>query len=137
MPGNNRKVTFLDRVRAVVPENQREAVYRFVGGLGLFLFAFGVLDDMEASLWTQLGVSTVTLLFALLYATSTWRVALYAVVGPLGAVLMAYSIVTETRWGLIVAATGQALGITTAAAKTVQRAPSPPVIDSEGNVLDP
>jgi hypothetical protein len=79
-----------------------------------------VLNADQSTLWTQLGVSTVTLLFAMLYSTSTWRTALYAVVGPLGALLMGYSIVNDVRWALITAAVGQLFGITTAAAKTVQ-----------------
>ena len=34
---------------------------------------------------------------------------------------MAYGIVSDVRWALIVAAVGQLFGIATAAAKTVQR----------------
>lgn len=113
----------LDRLRLMFPATERESLYRGVSAFIILLFAFGVLDENEAALWTQLAVSVVTCLFALLYATSTWRVALYLVVGPLGAVLMGYGIVTDTRWALIVAAVGQALGVSTAAAKTVQTPP--------------
>lgn len=97
----------------------RETAYRFAAALSTFLFAFGVLDSQEASLWTQLAVSTITLLFALLYATSGWRATIYAVTGPLGAILMWYGIVTDVRWALITAAVAQVFGLTTAAAKTI------------------
>lgn len=110
----------LGKLRDLFPASEREGFYRGVSAFIILLFAFGVLDENEAALWTQLAVSAVTCLFALLHATSTWRAALYLIVGPLGAVLMGYGIVTDSRWALIAAAAGQALGITTAAAKTVQ-----------------
>lgn len=109
------------RLQALVPQRAREAYYRFAGGAVMFLMAIGLLDTAEASLWTQLVVGTVTLVFALLYATTPWRVALYAITGPLGGVLMYYGIVNDTKWALITASVAQAFGITTAAAKTVQR----------------
>lgn len=112
--------TVLDKLRAAIPEGQREAFYRLVAGVTAFLLAFGVLDDSEAALWTQLGLTLVTSLFALLYSTQAWRTALYVITGPLGAVLMAYGIVSDVRWALITAAVAQLFGITTAAAKTVQ-----------------
>ena len=103
-----------------VPLGFRETAYRYAAALTALLFAFGVLDSQEASLWTQLAVSTVTLLFALLYASSGLSAAIYTITGPLGAVLMWYGIVNSVRWALITAAVGQVFGITTAAAKTIQ-----------------
>ncbi|UJE15669.1 membrane protein [Gordonia phage Ligma] len=113
-------MTIRDSIRAAIPEGAREAYYRAVAGVTAFLLAFGVLDNQEAALWTQLGLTAVTSLFAMLYSTQAWRTALYAIVGPLGSVLMAYGIVADVRWALITAAVGQLFGITTMAAKTVQ-----------------
>jgi len=107
-------------LQAHVPLGFRETAYRYAAALTALLFAFGVLDSQEASLWTQLAVSTITLLFALLYATSALSAAIYTLTGPLGAILMWYGIVNEVRWALITAAVGQVFGITTAAAKTIQ-----------------
>ena len=113
-------MTVLDRIRSVIPEGAREAYYRVTAAVVTGLMAFGLLDNQEAALWTQLGLTTVTSLFAMLYSTQAWRTALYALVGPLGAVLMAYGLVADERWALITAAVGQLFGIATAAAKTVQ-----------------
>jgi hypothetical protein len=82
-------------------------------------------DARREWLWAQLGVATVTLVFALAFSTSMWRSLLYGITGPLGAVLMWYGIVGDAKWALIVAGIGQLFGITTAAAKTVQRSVSP------------
>ncbi|QNL30141.1 hypothetical protein SEA_MARIOKART_14 [Gordonia phage Mariokart] len=117
-------MTVLDRIRSAVPEGARETFYRVVAGATTFLLAFGVLDDQEAALWTQLGLTAVTSLFAMLYSTQAWRTALYALVGPLGSVLMAYGLVADEKWAIITAAIGQLFGIATAAAKT--RQPSVP-----------
>lgn len=108
------------RLQTILPAPLRETFYRFSGALTLLLFAFGILDASTQALWGQLGVGLVTLVFALVYATTPARVALYAVTGPIGAVLLYYGIVTDVRWALITAAVAQAFGIVTAAAKTVQ-----------------
>ncbi|WP_443677893.1 phage holin [Mycolicibacterium fortuitum] len=110
----------LGRIRARVKPEWREPSYRVAGAVIMMLFALGVLKREEAALWTQLVVALITCLFALLFATSTWRAALYLIVGPLGAVLMWYGIVNSETWAVIAAAVAQAFGITTAAAKTVQ-----------------
>ncbi|UBF41619.1 membrane protein [Gordonia phage CaiB] len=119
--GGNTGNTVLDKIRAVIPEGRREDFYRVVTAVATGLLAFGFLDDQKAALWTQLGLALVTTLFALLYATSQWRVALYSITGPVGAVLMGYGIVSDTRWALIAAAVAQLFGMATAAAKTVQK----------------
>jgi len=108
------------KIDALIPPSMRETLYRVVAGASTFLIAFGLVNHSEAVLWAQLGTSLVTLLFALLYTTVVWRAALYGVVGPLGAILMAYGIVNDVRWALITAAVGQVFGVATAAAKAVQ-----------------
>lgn len=115
--------SIISGLRTAVPQSKREGFYRAVGAAIMFLLAFGVLDDNEATLWATFGTGLVTLLFALLHATSTWRTAIYVFTGPLGSVLMVYGIVGDERWALIVAATGYAFGIVTAAAKTNTVAP--------------
>ncbi|MFN6543930.1 phage holin [Mycolicibacterium nivoides] len=113
---------WLGALAAKINPAQREGWYRAVSGLFFMLWAVGVLTQDEAAKWTQFGISSVTLLFALLYATSPWRVAIYGLIVPLSAVLTWYGIATGINWPLVAAAVAQVLGITTAAAKTVQAA---------------
>lgn len=112
---------WLGTLAAKINPAQREGWYRAISGLFLMLWAAGVLAEQEALVWSQFGISTVTLLFAVLYATSSWRAALYGLIVPLAAVLTWYGIATGVNWPLVAAAVAQILGITTAAAKTVQR----------------
>jgi hypothetical protein len=112
--------SWLDKIRKLFPASDREWGYRIVAAISTGLMAFGLLNTEDAALWTQLGVSVITTLFALLYSTSTWRSALYVVVGPIGGLLMAYGIGQGVNWAIIVSAVGQLFGIATAAAKTVQ-----------------
>lgn len=115
---------WLGALAAKINPAEREGWYRAVSGLFLMLWAIGVLTQDEAAKWTQFGISTVTLLFALLYATSPWRVALYGLIVPLAGLLTWYGIATGVNWPLVAAAVAQVLGITTAAAKTVQAGPT-------------
>lgn len=115
----------LDWLRDVLPPEHRETLYRVVAGVLTFLTGYGILDESEAALWAQLAVGTITVLFALLYSTTTLRMALYALIGPVGAVLMAYGIVTDQMWAVIVAAVGQVFGVATAGSKTVELTPLP------------
>lgn len=105
----------LERVRSLVPKSAEGYGYSVVSGIVMFLMALGVVNNEEAALWTQLAIALVTCLFALIYSPSTWRASLYLIVGPLGAVLMGYGLVAGEKWAIIVAASGQVLGITTAA----------------------
>lgn len=116
------------RLQALVPASWRENWYRISAGAVMFLFAFGVLDAESTSLWIQGATATVTLVFALIYATSPWRTVLYGILAPAGAILMYYGIVNDVRWALITAAGAQVFGIATAAAKTftVDSAPRAP-----------
>lgn len=113
------------RLQTVIPANAREAWYRIAAAIVMGLSAFGVLNGETVALWGQLAVATITLLFAALYATTPLRVALYAVLAPLGAVLLYYGITYDEQWAIITASIGQAFGIATAAAKTVQSPLSP------------
>lgn len=98
----------------------REAIYRAVAGIVTILTGVGIFDANVGALWLALATSTVTLIFALLFSTSNWRTALYAVVGPLGAVLGAYGLLHGIDWALITAGTVQAFGLSTATAKVIQ-----------------
>ncbi|AYP70004.1 holin [Mycobacterium phage CRB2] len=110
-------------LQAHIPPADREILYRVVAGALTFLSGWGILDNERAVLWSQLGIGTVTALFALLYATSSVRVVLYTLVGPLGAVLLAYGIIQDEKWAVITASLAQVFGIATAAAKTVEMLP--------------
>ena len=128
MTGHQTALSVRAWLQARIPASWREGWYRLASGLVMFLFAFGLLTADAVTLRLQLAVATVTLLFALLYATSPWRVALYAIVAPVGAVLLYYGVVDDVRWALISAAVAQVFGITTAAAKTV-------TVDPDGRVV--
>jgi hypothetical protein len=116
------------KLQGWIPPTWREAGYRVISGVLTFLTGYGILDGNNAVLWSQLGIGTVTSLFALLYATSSARAALYAIVGPLGGVLMAYGIIQDEKMAVISAALAQVFGIATAAAKTVELAPVTPAL---------
>lgn len=111
---------WLERIVIRIQPSAREAGYRAVSGVFLLLWAAGVLKQEEAAVWTQLGISIVTMVFAALYATSPWRLALYGLIVPVSVVLTQYGTATGLDWPLIASAVAQVLGITTAAAKTVQ-----------------
>jgi hypothetical protein len=113
---------WLVRLRDRIPERYRESFYRAASAVTVLLLALGATTADRAFLWGQLAVATVSSMFAILYTTSYWRVALYTLVGPLGGLLMTYGLVTETRWALVVTAVGQVFGITTSAAKAVHPA---------------
>lgn len=121
--------SWVDKVRArldkLIPASARETAYRVVAAVIMGLTATGITDPDKATMWSQLGVATVTLLWALLYAGTSIRAALYAVTGAGGALLMAYGLAKGVDWAVIVASVGQALGVASAAAKTVT-APSEP-----------
>ncbi|MCV7424346.1 hypothetical protein H7K45_27745 [Mycobacterium yunnanensis] len=103
----------------------REPLYRGVTGLVALLLALAYLSKEEAALWTQLGLASVTLLFAALFATSTVRKLLYPLLVAAGGLLTWYGWVNAEQWPLILAATAQMFGLSTAAAKAVQ-APTGP-----------
>lgn len=121
---------WLARLRDHLPERYRESFYRSASVVMSLLLGLGATSADRVFLWWQMGVAVVTSLLAMLYATSYWRVAMYTVVGPLGALLMAYGIVNDARWALVTAAVGQLFGITTSAAKTAQHWPGDYVLFS-------
>lgn len=125
------------RLQGLIPPAYREAAYRVIAGVLTALTGFQVLGTDDAALWSQLAVGTVTSLFALLYSTSTVRVALYALVGPLGGVLMAYGIIGDVKWAVLVASVGQVFGTATAAAKVVELSPSTLNVAVPANISTP
>lgn len=117
--------TDVGHARFGIQPEWRETAYRVVTGVVGLLLAFAYLSQEEAALWTQLGLSTVTLAFAGLFATSTWRRVLYPVLAAGGALLVFYGYVTNEQWPLILQAAVQLFGLSTAAAKTIQSADPP------------
>lgn len=107
-----------------IPLTASETINRVIAGALTFLLGYGVLDGERAALWSQLALGTVAALFSMLYATTSARVALYALVGPVGGVLMAYGLIQDQKWAVIVASLGQVFGVATAAAKTVELVPA-------------
>lgn len=111
-------VNIIENVKTLktrLPESSRDYAYALASAVVLFCSAFGLVDNEQAALWTSLAVACVTLLYAAFYSPSQIRATFYTIVGPLGAILMAYGLIGDARWAIITAAVGQALGITTAA----------------------
>lgn len=103
----------LDVLRGVIPPTAREKFYVVVAALvGVLGFTEG-----EAAVWTQVGVAAVTLLFALLYSSSTVRASLYAVLVAVSTAGQLYGYFTETQWASYLGLAAALLGIATAAAK--------------------
>lgn len=101
----------------LIPASSRETVYRIVAAVITGLTATGALTVDKAYLWTQLGIATVTLLYALLYAGTALRATFYTVIAAVSALLLTYGVAKGIDWPIIVGAIGQALGVATAAAK--------------------
>lgn len=97
--------------------SRREAAQRALAALVAGLLATGVLTAEKAALWSQLGTSTLALLFALLFAGTALRAAGYSVLLVVFGLGQAYGIAKGVDWAIIVGFVGQAFGITTAAAK--------------------
>jgi hypothetical protein len=112
-------------LRDLIPQSSRELFYRLASARSALLLSLGLATSDRAALWGQFAVGVVTTAFALLYATTPWRVALYGLVAPIGALLMGYGLVTNTVWALIAGTVGQFFGVTTAAAKVVETDPQP------------
>lgn len=110
-------------LQARIPVEAREGMYRLAAGVLTFLTGFGLLDNNEGALWSQLVIATITAVFALLYSTSNLRVVLYTLIGPVGAVLMGYGLLSDVHWAVVVASIGQVFGVATAASKTVEMVP--------------
>lgn len=109
------------RLQGYIPESYREKFQNLAAGVLTFLLGYGILDDNEVTLWSQLALGTIAALFALLYSTSAVRSILYTLVGPVGAVLMWYGIISDVKWAVLVASIGQIFGVSVAGAKVVQR----------------
>jgi hypothetical protein len=108
----------LTKIRSVIPASARERWYVVSGALVTFLASWGLLEASTAPAWIGLVTATITLLFAVLYSTSTVRTALYSVLLAVQGVAGLYSILGESQWAAIVALAAVLLGTGTAAAKT-------------------
>lgn len=107
------------KLSPLLPPSRREALQRGVSALVAALLATGVLTADKAALWAQLGAGTVALLFALLFAGTSVRAALYLVIVLVFGLVQAYGIANGVDWATITGAVAYAFGITTAAAKAV------------------
>jgi hypothetical protein len=114
-----------DRLQGWIPPSYREMFQRVASGVLMLLTGYQLLDSEKAALWGQLALGTISAIFALLYATSSARVVLYALVGPVGGILMAYGLINDVKWAVLVASVGQVFGTATAAAKVVELVPAP------------
>jgi uncharacterized membrane protein len=122
------KVSFLDPIRSVVPAAARERAYVVVTMIVGVLASWSLLDASLVQPVLQLVLSTLTLGFAVLYATSAWRTALYGVLLAVQALAMALHFLNDQQWTAILALAATLLGTATAAAKTPT-----PIMDGQGD----
>lgn len=124
----------LETIRTAIPETARVRLYTYVAAGVLLLSGLGYVADSVASLWSAVGISSVTLAFALLHSTSPWRTALYGFLVALAPLALWYSIGTATGWAAVLGFAATVFGITKAASNTITTA-VPVVIDESGNVF--
>lgn len=117
------------KLRSFFTNAKREKTYILVIALVVLLGGLGIITEAEVALWTTAAVATVALLFAMLFATSNLRLAVYGLVAALGPLLTWYSIGTGAQWTAIIAFFGSALAIGKAATKTYT------VIDETGELI--
>lgn len=96
---------------------RREAIQRLISALVAAFLATGVLTADKGLLWGQLATATLSLLFALLFAGTSIRAALYALILVVAGLVQAYGITQGVDWAIIAGSIAQVFGITTAAAK--------------------
>lgn len=113
--------TYLD---PVFTPSLREKIARAASAVIIGLSTTGTMTSDKAALWSQLGLSVLAMMLALIYADSNVRARIYGVVAIGGSVLGAYGIANGVAWAVIIASMSQAFGITTAAAKAQIPEPS-------------
>ncbi|OLT33690.1 hypothetical protein BJF84_21380 [Rhodococcus sp. CUA-806] len=103
-------MSILDPVRSGIPASARQRFYDVSTAVVGALVLWGVLDSTTAALWTALAVNVVTLLFALLYASTTARQVFYTVVTAASGLLGAYGIASDVQLAGVVAVIAALLG---------------------------
>lgn len=118
-------MALLDTLRTKIPAGARDSWYRYGGALIVFLGSWGAMDVSTVPQWSALVAGVVTLLFAALHSTSSWRTALYLLLVAVQGVAGLYGILGDEKWGAILALAAVVLGVATAASNT------PTTIDGE------
>lgn len=113
----------IESLRLTIPAESRGRVYTTAAALVAALVSWGVLDDALAP--TVVGVvgASITLAYALLHSTSTWRSAVYALTVAVGPLSVALGWGTDNHWVAAAALVSAALGLNVAA----HHAPTPEV----------
>lgn len=108
----------LGRLRLIVPAASRERFYSVATTVITVLASYGALDSSQVAQWTALCGALVTLLFAAVHSTSSWRTGLYSMLAAGQGVAQLYGLATDTQWASVLGLAAAVLGITVAAAKT-------------------
>lgn len=119
-------MVFLNPVRSAIPPEARKRAYdiatAIIAGLGMW----GYLDASEIQQWTSLAVSFIALVFAILYAQTTARAALYTFLVAVASIAGAYGILTESQSAGLLSVAVAVLGVAVAGSNTPkQEVPSP------------
>lgn len=104
----------LNTIRNSLPASSRDQVYIWVAAAVTLLAGLGYVTNTAAALWSAAGISSVTLAYALVHATSSWRAALYGFIIAAAPLATWYSIGTEEGWAAVVVFAAAVLGLTKA-----------------------
>ena len=108
----------LDPIRSAIPAGARQRYYDVVTALVGALALWGYLSVSNTQLWLAVGINVVSLLFAVLYATSTVRQAFYAVLAAASAVAGSYGILNDVKWAAVLSLVAAILGTAVAGSNT-------------------
>ncbi|SNS57796.1 phage holin [Rhodococcoides kyotonense] len=111
-------MSVLDPVRSSIPASARQRFYDVSTAVVGALVLWGAVDGATAALWTALAVNVITLLFALLYASTTLRQAFYTVVVAASGLLGAYGIASDVQLAGVIAVVAALLGTAVAGSNT-------------------
>lgn len=111
----------IESLRLTIPAESRGRVYTTAAALVAALVSWGVLDDALAPAVVGVVGASITLAYALLHSTSTWRSAVYALTVAVGPLAVAVGWGTDNHWVAAAALVSAALGLNVAA----HHAPTP------------
>ena len=111
----------IESLRLTLPAESRGRVYTTAAALVAALVSWGVLDDALAPAVVGVVGASITLAYALLHSTSTWRSAVYSLTVAVGPLAVAVGWGTDNHWVAAAALVSAALGLNVAA----HHAPTP------------
>lgn len=112
------ELSFLDRLRMLVPARWRGRWYAAATALGPALVAWGVVGDHAAAAIAGVAGAAVTLLFAMLHSTSDLRTAGYGLAAAVTVLASMWGWGRPEQWEALLGMLAAVLGTAGAAAAT-------------------